>query len=127
MKTAISSILSLLFCLPCFAQEMENSFYENGQDVGGDALIKSSFVEVKEGKIFKTFKIETSAAEDYYLDAWMVAPATAIGYAEYEFEENYYISKGNQMIIINASIFRNGIYFVHLIIGEESISKTISL
>ena len=88
MKKIVCVFLSLLFCLPFFAQEMENSFYENGTDVGGDALIKSSFVEVKGGKIFKTFKIETSVAGDYYLDAWMVAPVTAKGYPEYEVEVN---------------------------------------
>ena len=62
MKTAISSIICLLLCFPFFAQEMEKRFYNNGQDVGGDVIIKSSIVEVKGNVIHKTFKIETSAA-----------------------------------------------------------------
>jgi len=62
MKTVICSVLSLLFSFPFFAQEMENSFYENGTDVGGDALIMSSFVEVNSNNSVK------EVSENKYLD-----------------------------------------------------------
>ena len=44
-----------------------------------------------------------------------------------ELEADYNICKGNQTIVINASNFKKGIYILKIIIGEESISQTISI
>ena len=44
-----------------------------------------------------------------------------------EFETRYNVSKGNQMLVINASNFKKGIYIMKITIDGESISQTISI
>jgi len=44
-----------------------------------------------------------------------------------EYEVNYSISKGNQMLVINASNFKKGIYVVQITMESKTISQTISI
>ena len=88
MKKFVAVIVGLFVCLSGFTQTFEKQYFENNQDVGGEARIKSSVIRVENDEIFKTFEIESLEDEVYFIDAWMEAALTKEGYREYKVAVN---------------------------------------
>ena len=88
MKKLIIFLLGFFVCLSCFAQDVEKRYFENNPTLGGDVVIKSASSKVEKGEIHKTFEVEVLGGGAYYMDAWIVAPFTKEGYAEYKVAVN---------------------------------------
>lgn len=91
MKRLIS-FLACTFCISTllFSQKIvETDYYLNNPKLGGDAIIKSLTKEVKDGKSYLSFEVQTSDAGSYFADFWICPTKLQNGeFASYQIEVN---------------------------------------
>lgn len=82
MKKLLFSLSFLIIYLLNYGQ-INDKYYENHIELGGDVTIKKSYIKIDGGYAFRIFEIEAPDEGEYYLNSWMMVPRTKEGYKEF--------------------------------------------